>query len=74
MGWFNYYGLVAVAVILIPNIICAITDKNAYENSFDNLAVRNPIADIFVQRGYAKLVSAYRMRGFVCGGAYNHKY
>lgn len=30
MGWFNYYGLIAVAIILIPNIISAVTDKNLY--------------------------------------------
>ena len=36
MSWFNYYGLIAVVIILIPNIICAITDKTAYENSFNN--------------------------------------
>lgn len=36
MGWFNYYGLIAVVVILIPNIICAITDKSVYENKFKN--------------------------------------
>ena len=30
MGWFNYYGLIAVAIILIPNIISAITDKDLY--------------------------------------------
>ena len=32
MGWFNYYGLIAVAVILIPNIVCAVWDKNAFVN------------------------------------------
>lgn len=32
MGWFNVFGLVAVTVILIPNIICAIVNKGAFEN------------------------------------------
>lgn len=36
MGWFNYYGLIAVVIILIPNIICAVTDKTAYDNGFNN--------------------------------------
>lgn len=36
MSWFNYYGLIAVAIILIPNIIIAATDKGAFENKFNN--------------------------------------
>ena len=32
MGWFNIFGLAAVAVILIPNIICALVYKGAFEN------------------------------------------
>ena len=36
MGWFNYYGLIAVAIILIPNIICAIVDKSSFENKYNN--------------------------------------
>ena len=36
MSWFNYYGLIAVAIILIPNIIIAVTDKGAFENKFNN--------------------------------------
>ena len=34
MGWFNYYGLAIVAVILAPNIIVAIVDKGSFENKF----------------------------------------
>ena len=33
MGWFNYYGLIAVAVILIPNLISAVTDKKLYSSA-----------------------------------------
>ncbi len=32
MGWFNYYGLIIMAIIMIPNIISALTSKTAYEN------------------------------------------
>ena len=32
MNWFNYFGLIIVAIILIPNIIGAIIDKKAFEN------------------------------------------
>ena len=39
MSWFNYYGLVAVAVILIPNIISAVTDKGAFENRYNNKVI-----------------------------------
>ncbi|MCH5161595.1 MAG: hypothetical protein J1G04_06150 [Clostridiales bacterium] len=36
MSWFNYYGLIAVAIILIPNIISAVVDKSTFENKYDN--------------------------------------
>lgn len=39
MGWFNYYGLIAIVIILIPNILCSIFDKTAFENKFDNRAL-----------------------------------
>ncbi len=39
MGWFNYYGLIAVAIILIPNIISAVLDKGAFENRFNNKVI-----------------------------------
>lgn len=38
MNWFNYYGLAAVVIILIPNIIYACTNKVQNENKFDNKA------------------------------------
>ena len=39
MEWFNYYGLIIVAIIMIPNIIFAIRHKDAFENSYKNKAV-----------------------------------
>lgn len=39
MGWFNYYGLAVMAVILIPNIIYAVRHKNDAANTFGNKAV-----------------------------------
>lgn len=36
MSWFNYYGLIAVVIIMIPNILCAVFDKTAFENKFNN--------------------------------------
>ena len=39
MTWFNYYGLIAVAIILIPNIIAAVVDKGSFENKCDNKAL-----------------------------------
>lgn len=38
MGWFNYYGLAVMAVIMIPNIVYALTHKNATGN-YHNKAV-----------------------------------
>lgn len=39
MGWFNYYGLIAVAIIMIPTIISAIVDKASFENRFNNKVI-----------------------------------
>lgn len=39
MSWFNYYGLIAVAIILIPNIISAVVDKGAFVNKYSNKAM-----------------------------------
>ena len=39
LGWFNYYGLIAVAIIMIPNIVSAATDKGLFENRFDNKVI-----------------------------------
>lgn len=39
MNWFNYYGMIAVAIIMIPNIISAAVDKSAFENRFNNKAI-----------------------------------
>lgn len=36
MDWFNYYGLIAVAIILIPNILFAFTHKEDFENAYQN--------------------------------------
>lgn len=36
MGWFNYYGLVAVTIILIPNIIDAVINKSEFNGKFKN--------------------------------------
>lgn len=40
MFWFNYYGLIAVVVILIPNILSAIFDKNAYPDRVKSKALK----------------------------------
>ena len=36
MGLFNYYGLIAIIIIMVPNILCAIFNKAAFENNFNN--------------------------------------
>lgn len=38
MGWFNYYGLAIMAVIMIPNIVYAVKNKNPV-NTYHNKAV-----------------------------------
>ena len=39
MDWFNYYGLIIIAIIMIPNIIFAIKHKDSFENRYKNKAV-----------------------------------
>ena len=36
MGWFNYFGLAIIVIIMIPNIIYAIASKNVLNNSYYN--------------------------------------
>ena len=36
MSWFNYYGLAIMAVIMIPNIIYAVTHKADGENAYND--------------------------------------
>ena len=39
MDWFNYYGLIIIAIIMIPNIVFAIKHKDSFENRYKNKAV-----------------------------------
>lgn len=39
MGWFNYYGLIFIAIIMIPNIVFAIKQKDGFTNKYKNKAV-----------------------------------
>ncbi len=39
MGWFNYYGLAAMVVIMIPNIVYAVKHKNDITENHVNRAV-----------------------------------
>lgn len=32
MGWFNYYGLIMIVIIMIPNILFAIKNKNGFQD------------------------------------------
>ena len=46
MSWFNFIGLIFVAVILIPNIIFAAKNKDGFQNFYHNKFV-----EIFEQIG-----------------------
>jgi len=46
MDWFNYIGLIIVVVIMIPNIVFAIRNKNSFNNVY-----KNKIVEIFEQIG-----------------------
>lgn len=39
MDWFNYYGLVIFVVLMIPNVIFFIKNKNGFTNKFDCKAI-----------------------------------
>ena len=39
MGWFNPFGLVFMAAILVPNLIFAVKCKDGFENKWNNAAV-----------------------------------
>ena len=39
MGWFNCYGLIIMAIIMIPNIIYAVKQKNSAYGAYGNKAV-----------------------------------
>ncbi|MDE6868876.1 MAG: hypothetical protein K2J83_07040 [Clostridia bacterium] len=39
MGWFNYYGLIIMVIVMVPNIIYALKHKNDGANAYKNKAV-----------------------------------
>ena len=39
MGWFNYYGLAIMAVIMIPNVIYAVKHRNGGESAYNGKKV-----------------------------------
>ena len=39
MGWFNYYGLAVMAIVMIPNIIYAVKHQNDQTESYGNKTV-----------------------------------
>lgn len=46
MGWFNYYGLIFVTILMVPNIIYAIKNKNSFNGNY-----HNKTAEVFEQIG-----------------------
>lgn len=52
MNWFNYYGLAIIVIIMIPNIIFAVKQKDGYKNIY-----KNRVVEILEQIGrYACLI------------------
>ena len=39
MDWFNYYGLIIMAIIMLPNIIYAVKHKDDASTNYNNKAV-----------------------------------
>lgn len=46
MDWFNYYGLIFMAVVLIPNIVYAVKNKDGFNGNY-----HNKTAEVFEQIG-----------------------
>lgn len=46
MGWFNSIGLIVICLILIPNIVFAVKNKDGFENVY-----HNKVAETFEQIG-----------------------
>ncbi len=46
MNWFNYYGLIFIVIIMIPNIIAMFINRNSFQSLY-----HNKIAEIFEQIG-----------------------
>jgi len=40
MTWFNYYGLIFIAIIMIPNIIFTVKNKDGFANTYQNKAAQ----------------------------------
>lgn len=38
MSWFNYYGLIFIVIIMIPNIVFAVKNGEGYKNIYQNKA------------------------------------
>lgn len=36
MSWFNYYGLIIIVLIMIPNVVFAILHKDGFKNKYNN--------------------------------------
>lgn len=46
MSWFNYIGLIIISIVMIPNMIYAITNKGGFQNGY-----RNKPVEVFEQIG-----------------------
>ncbi len=39
MNWFNYVGLIFIFIIMVPNIIFGIVNKNGFNNTYKNKVI-----------------------------------
>ena len=63
MKFFNVYGLVFVAVIMIPNIVFAVKCKDGFENKWDNRYVQIRLFRIYV---YQYTGNLFRLEHSLC--------
>ena len=43
MEWFNVFGLIFIAVIMIPNVVFAIKCKDGFDNKWNNVEVTEQV-------------------------------
>ncbi len=68
MGWFNYYGLAVMAVIMIPNVVYAVTHKGEAPEAYRNRAAI--IAEQIGRYGcFVFMILMFRIRILIFGSA-----
>ena len=47
MEWFNVFGLIFIAVIMIPNVVFAIKCKDGFDNKWNNIMQKGSLQNVY---------------------------